>query len=113
MRRPECGSPTERGRRARRKTGRSPEPFAAECPIEVLYLHGHRSSPQTWVLSRSQYEDLPTTRPVLLTRVRQLLSQHPVLTVGYSLTDPDFHQVYRQLSLDMKTKCPPGLALLG
>ncbi|WP_437691866.1 SIR2 family protein [Sorangium sp. So ce176] len=81
--------------------------------IQVLYLHGHRTCPSTWVLSRSQYEDLPTTRPVLLARVRQLLSQHPVLTVGFSLTDPDFHQVYRQLSLDMKSKHPMGLALLG
>ncbi|WP_437736119.1 SIR2 family protein [Sorangium sp. So ce1335] len=80
---------------------------------QVLYLHGHRTCPSTWVLSRSQYEDLPTTRPVLLARVRQLLSQHPVLTVGFSLTDPDFHQVYRQLSLDMKSKHPMGLALLG
>lgn len=81
--------------------------------IEVLYFHGHRSAPTTWVASRSQYEDVGNTRPMLLTRVRQLLSQHPVLTVGYSLADPDFHQIYRQISLDMKTTNPLGLALLG
>ncbi|UQA62793.1 SIR2 family protein [Polyangium aurulentum] len=81
--------------------------------IEVLYLHGHRSAPDTWVLSRSQYEDLPKKRPILLARVRQLLSQHPVLTVGFSLVDQDFHQVYREIGLDMQQQQPLGLALLG
>jgi len=81
--------------------------------IEVLYTHGHRSSTRTWVLSRSQYEDLSTTRPLLLGRVRQLLSQHPVLTVGFSLVDPDFHQLYRQLGIESKLHQPLGLALLG
>jgi len=80
---------------------------------EVLCFHGHRSAPMTWVGWAAEYEDLANTRPMLLTRVRQLLSQHPVLTVGFSLADPDFHQIYRQISLDMKTTNPLGLALLG
>lgn len=81
--------------------------------VEILYLHGHRSSPATWVISRSQYEDLSTSRPTIFARVRQLLSQHPVLIVGFGLADPDFHQIYRQVSLDMKVRNPLGLALLG
>lgn len=81
--------------------------------IEVLYFHGHRSSPSTWVASRSQYEDLPRKIPMILARVRQLLSQHPVITVGFSMTDPDFHQIYRQISLDMQVTNPAGLSLLG
>lgn len=79
--------------------------------VELLYLHGHRDRRETWVLTRSQYEDLHRSRPLIMTRVRQLLSQNPVLLVGFSLTDPDFHQVYRQISLDMTYRHPLGLAL--
>lgn len=80
---------------------------------EVIYLHGHRSAPTTWVLTRSQYEELEATRPVLVTRVRQLLAQHPVLTVGFGLGDPDFHELHRQMSAQMKRCQPLGLTLDG
>src|SRR5690606_11215776 len=33
------------------------------------------------------------------------------LIVGFGLGDPDFHQIYRQLSLDMRNHHPLGLAL--
>jgi len=45
-------------------------------------------------------------------RVRQLLAQHPLLAVGYSLTDPDFHALYRRTSIHMRGRQPLGLALL-
>lgn len=79
---------------------------------QLIYFHGHRSNFDTWVFTRSQYEDVFGTRPVVATRVRQLLSQYPVLAVGYSLSDPDFHQIYRQISLDMANRHPLGLAIL-
>jgi hypothetical protein len=80
---------------------------------EVLYLHGHRSAPATWVLTRSQYDTLEHSRPVLLTRVRQLFAQHPILTVGFGLADPDFHQVQGQIHAQMAGYQPLGLTLLG
>jgi len=80
---------------------------------EVIYLHGHRSVPATWVLTRSQFDNLEDSRPVLLTRVRQLFAQHPILTVGYGLADPDFHQVQGQIHARMAGYQPLGLTLLG
>jgi hypothetical protein len=80
---------------------------------EVLYLHGHRSAPTSWVLTRSQYDDIENTRPILLTRVRQLFAQHPILTVGFGLADPDFHQIHRQINQRMNGYQPMGLTLLG
>lgn len=79
--------------------------------VGIIYFHGHRGDQTSWVFTRSQYEDIHNTRPLLLTKVRQLLSQHPVLIVGYSLSDPDFHHIYRQISLDMAYHHPLGLAL--
>ena len=79
--------------------------------VELIYFHGHRNIRKSWVLTRSQYEDVTTSRALVVTRVRQLLSQHPVLLVGYGLGDPDFHHIYRQISLDMSYNHPLGLAL--
>ncbi len=78
---------------------------------DLIYFHGHRCSRSSWVFTRSQYEDIVKNRPLIVTRVRQLLSQNPVLIVGFGLGDPDFHQIYRQLSLDMQNHHPLGLAL--
>lgn len=79
--------------------------------IELIYFHGHRCDRSSWVFTRSQYEDMPRRRPLIVTKVRQLLSQNPVLIVGYGLSDPDFHHIYRQISLEMSYRHPLGLAL--
>ncbi len=52
-------------------------------------------------MTRSQYEDLPRRKPVIMSRVRQLLAQHPWLVVGYSLADLDFHAFTRLVDLEM------------
>lgn len=79
---------------------------------QVIYFHGHRTNCESWIFTRAQYEDILKTKPLIVTRVRQLLSQYPVLAVGYSLSDPDFHHIYRQISLDMANRHPMGLAIL-
>jgi hypothetical protein len=79
---------------------------------QLIYFHGHRSSYPSWVVSRSHYEDLPNNRPMIHARVRQLFAQFPLLAVGYSLTDPDFHAIYRNMVRCMEKRHPPGLALL-
>lgn len=78
---------------------------------DLIYLHGHRSQFDTWVFTRSQYEDAPKTRPVILTRVRQLFAQHPLLVIGFGLGDPHFHHVYRQLAGEMRRHQPLALAV--
>jgi hypothetical protein len=57
----------------------------------LIYFHGHRSAPETWVTSRRDYEDLPRKRPAIHIKVRQLLAEFPAVVVGYSMRDPDFH----------------------
>ena len=64
---------------------------------ELIYIHGHRDHPSSWVVTRSQYEDVSHSKPGIATRMRQLFLQHPLLILGYSLSDPDFHWVYRTI----------------
>jgi hypothetical protein len=83
-----------------------------EGRAQVVYLHGHRSNFASWVAGRSDYDDLQDTRPMLFARTRQLFAQFPLLVVGYSLTDPDFHLVYRQMVRAMNRRHPMGLAVM-
>lgn len=80
--------------------------------LEVIYLHGHRSQPKTWVFSRKDYEDVLTTRPLMMAKVRQLFAQHPVLFIGFSLTDPNFHAIIRSVEFITQRGSPPALALM-
>lgn len=79
---------------------------------QLIYLHGHRSNFGSWVTGRSDYDDLPEKRSMLFARTRQLFAQFPLLAVGYSLTDPDFHLVYRQMVRAMDKRHPMGLAVV-
>ncbi len=84
----------------------------AESRVQLIYLHGHRSNPRSWVFGLSQYEDLDRNTPVMMRRVRQLLSQHPILFVGFSLTDPNFHALVRQIDREMSQGQPKNLAIM-
>lgn len=79
--------------------------------VDLIYFHGHRCTSDTWVMTRSQYEDVPRKKPVMVARVRQLMAQHPLLIVGFGMSDPNFHNLYRQLSGDMRYSQPLGLSV--
>ena len=78
---------------------------------DLIYFHGHRCASDTWIMTRSQYEDVGITRPVVVARVRQLMAQHPLLAVGFGLADPNFHNLYRQVSTNMRRHQPLGLSI--
>lgn len=84
----------------------------AEGHRHLVYFHGHRRHRTTWVAGRQEYEGLPSKRPLVHAKVRQLLAEYPALIVGYSLTDPDFHLIYGETWRAMGNARPKGLALL-
>jgi len=78
---------------------------------DLIYFHGHRSASDSWVMTRSQYEDVAQRAPVMVARVRQLIAQHPILIVGFGLSDPNFHNVYRRIGAEMRGHQPQGLSI--
>ena len=84
----------------------------AESRIQLLYIHGHRSSHTTWVFSKEDYDDIAAKKPVMMARVRQLMGQHPVLFVGFGLTDPNFHSLVRSVVTDLGGSAPLALAVM-
>lgn len=79
---------------------------------ELIYLHGHRDFSDSWVMTRSQYEDFARRKPVVAARVRQLLAQHPWLVLGFGMTDPNFHAITRLIGLEMGGHQPLSLAIM-
>ncbi len=60
--------------------------------VELIHLHGVIDRPDTIVLALEDYRRYPQERPGMLAKVRQLFLQHPVLFVGFGVTDPNFMQ---------------------
>jgi hypothetical protein len=65
---------------------------ATKDAIELIHLHGVLDRPKTIVLALEDYRRYPNEHPGLLAKVRQLFLQHPVLFVGFGVTDPNFAQ---------------------
>jgi SIR2-like domain len=65
---------------------------AARDAVELVHLHGVVDRPTTIVLALEDYRRYPEKHPGLLAKVRQLFLQHPVLFVGFGVTDPNFLQ---------------------
>jgi tetratricopeptide (TPR) repeat protein len=59
----------------------------------LLKLHGDMSSPSTIVITGEDYRLYETARPGLAVKARQLLLEHPVLFIGFSLNDPNFSNI--------------------
>jgi hypothetical protein len=98
--------------RAFRRVYRDADIALADGRPPLIYFHGHRDLPDGWVFTRTQFEDVARTRPLIYAKVRQLLAEHPVITVGFSLADPNFHNVYRNIVRDLGGLSEQGLALL-
>ncbi|MFP2898161.1 SIR2 family NAD-dependent protein deacylase [Corallococcus sp. 4LFB] len=58
---------------------------------ELVHLHGILNDAASLVLTSEDYRRYVETHPGMVTRVRQLFTQHPVLVVGFSLDDPNFY----------------------
>lgn len=61
--------------------------------LVVIKLHGDLSRPDTIVISEEDYLRFEKRRPGLLVKVRQLLMEHPLLFLGFSLSDPNFARI--------------------
>jgi len=59
----------------------------------LLKLHGTVSKPETIVLTRSDFLEIPHTYGALIGLVQGLLLTRYMLFVGYSLSDEDFHEL--------------------
>jgi O-acetyl-ADP-ribose deacetylase (regulator of RNase III) len=64
----------------------------------VVHLHGHVDRPHDVVLSRSDFDSYFKDRPAFAAILKSLLLNHTFFFVGYGLGDPNFWQIYNEIS---------------
>lgn len=78
---------------------------------EIIYLHGHRLYPETWVYSRSDYENLVKNYPLKTGYCKRLLSSYPSLFIGFGYYDEDIHSIMRFVNDKTDQYAPAMLSL--
>jgi hypothetical protein len=61
--------------------------------LRLVKLHGTLDRQSTLTFTREQYVSLPERVPALLQTVAQLMSYCQIVFLGYSMSDPDFHEL--------------------
>lgn len=61
--------------------------------LVVIKLHGDLMRSETIVVSEDDYLKFEGSRPGISAKVRQLLIEHPLLFLGFSLSDPNFARI--------------------
>jgi hypothetical protein len=75
-------------------------------------LHGDISSPDSIVLTSQDYDRLILRSPFVRTFLQAVFLNFTLLFIGYSVSDPDFQLVLKELNLIFEGTTPPHYALL-
>lgn len=79
--------------------------------LKIYYLHGHRSKPESWIFSFTDYDDIKRKYPLKTSDCKKLLEQYPSLFIGFGHSDPDLHRIMRSVHETMKGHKPAMLSL--
>jgi len=79
----------------------------------VFKLHGDISSPESIVLTSQDYDRLMLRSPFVRSFLQAVFLNFTLLFIGYSISDPDFQLVLKELNLIFQGTTPPHYALLA
>jgi SIR2-like domain len=81
-----------------------------ECIL--IKLHGDLTQPSTIVLTEDDFLSFESKRPGLSVKVRQLLSEHPLMFLGFSLTDPNYLRIDRWIRDTVREVRLPAISVV-
>lgn len=65
---------------------------------EIYHVHGSTSDPNSIVLTAEDFDDYNARNPYLIAKLLTLFAEHPVVFLGYSLSDPNIIETLTKLA---------------
>ena len=79
--------------------------------LSIIYLHGHRNYPESWVFSRNDYDELNCKFPLKTALCKTLLATHPSLFIGFGYSDQDLHSIMKYVNFTVDKYKPAMLSI--
>jgi hypothetical protein len=76
-------------------------PFWDESRVNLVKLHGTYDRPDSFIITERDYNTIYRSNALIVQQLNALLAIKTFLFIGYSVSDPDFNQIYDQLSIDL------------
>ncbi len=93
------------------KTGRKDGAFVIKMHGDAIHCKGKDDAEDGIVVSRDDYDQFFTRKPMMASLLEGLLLNKTFLFVGYSLRDPDFRQIYAKIAHTLKQAKQPAFAI--
>jgi hypothetical protein len=69
--------------------------------VNLVKLHGTCERPNSIIITERDYNTAYRRNTLILQQLNSLLATQTFLFIGYSVSDPDFNQIYDQLRIDL------------
>lgn len=89
------------GRAVNLVVGATELPYWDESKVNLVKLHGTHYRPASFIITERDYHTIYRSNALVVQQLNALLATKTFLFIGYSMSDPDFNQIYDQLHVEL------------